>query len=176
MDQKIVHALHALNGWSSALDAFALFCASFLPYVIGIAFIFFTVVSFRRGGAGTFADNKKRLRFILLTALSVLIAWGFFVPVIRFIYPHARPFVALGWNPLLYHDASDPSFPSGHAVFLFALATSVWQANRRWGWYFMVAAALNAAARVFVGVHWPSDVMAGALGGIIVAIIIAKKV
>lgn len=176
MDQKIVQALHGVNGWSPALDALAIFCASLLPYFIVFAFIIFTVVSFRRGGAGTFADNKKRLRFLLLTALAVLIAYGFFVSVIRFVYPVARPFAAFGWQPLISHEASNPSFPSGHAVFLFALAMSVWQTSRRWGWYFLAVAALNAVARVFVGVHWPSDILAGALLGIIVAIIITKKV
>jgi undecaprenyl-diphosphatase len=65
--------------------------------------------------------------------------------------------------------AGDWSFPSNHAVIAFAAATALWFAFRRLGTAALVAAALMAASRVWVGVHYPHDVVVGALVGILVA-------
>jgi undecaprenyl-diphosphatase len=56
------------------------------------------------------------------------------------------------------------SLPSDHATASFALAISVWFfVSARWGPYLMGVAALVAISRVFVGVHYPADITAGAL-------------
>ncbi|WP_280716224.1 phosphatase PAP2 family protein [Kitasatospora sp. MAP5-34] len=69
--------------------------------------------------------------------------------------------------------AGDWSFPSNHSVIAFAAATALVFAYRRLGWAAMVAAALMAASRVWIGVHYPHDVVVGALVGILVAIPLA---
>ncbi len=60
------------------------------------------------------------------------------------------------------------SFPSGHALFFFALATVVYLHNKRWGLVFFAGAVLMGIARVWGGIHWPSDVVGGALMGILI--------
>ncbi|KQV03345.1 MULTISPECIES: phosphatase PAP2 family protein [unclassified Kitasatospora] len=67
----------------------------------------------------------------------------------------------------------DWSFPSNHAVIAFATATALWFAWRALGLVCGVAALLMAASRVWIGVHYPHDVVAGALVGILVAIPLA---
>ena len=58
------------------------------------------------------------------------------------------------------------SFPSGHASGAFAVATVVWLlAGRRWGGVALAVAAAIALSRVWLGVHYPSDVVAGAALG-----------
>jgi len=66
------------------------------------------------------------------------------------------------------------SFPSGHALFFFAAATAIWHYDKKLGYAFFFAAALISSARIFVGVHWPSDVIAGAALGILTGWTIAK--
>jgi undecaprenyl-diphosphatase len=79
-------------------------------------------------------------------------------------------------RPALYHQLvreTSPSFPSGHALLSFALFgfIGVWLVleNPRESWRWLVAAgfislaALVAVSRVYLGVHWPTDVLAGAI-------------
>ncbi|GJF30790.1 phosphatase PAP2 family protein [Kitasatospora sp. NE20-6] len=65
--------------------------------------------------------------------------------------------------------AGDWSFPSNHAVIAFAAAASLWLVHRRLGAAALAAAVAMAASRVWVGVHYPHDVAAGALVGVLVA-------
>ncbi|HEX2116424.1 MAG TPA: phosphatase PAP2 family protein [Alphaproteobacteria bacterium] len=67
------------------------------------------------------------------------------------------------------------SFPSDHAALYFALATGLWLANRCWGtlalaWTLLVI----CLPRIYVGLHFPSDILAGAALGIVVMLVMAR--
>jgi len=57
-------------------------------------------------------------------------------------------------------------------VFFFTLAMVVFYRNRKWGTWFFIWALINGIARIYVGVHWPLDILGGALIGILSAIFI----
>lgn len=90
--------------------------------------------------------------------------------VIAFLWARPRPFIS---HPDLTHLALhvDPlSFPSGHALLAFTIASSLYLSGyRRTGGILLVLATLVALGRVFAGVHYPSDVLAGALIGVLVS-------
>jgi undecaprenyl-diphosphatase len=72
----------------------------------------------------------------------------------------------------------DWSFPSNHSVIAFAAAAALWFAFRALGlralaWAGWVAAALMAFSRVWVGVHYPHDVLVGSLVGVLVGVPLA---
>lgn len=63
------------------------------------------------------------------------------------------------------------SFPSGHATFFFALAFCTFLINKKWGWILTAAAVVTTVARVVAGVHWPSDIVGGAIiAGLVFAV------
>ena len=91
--------------------------------------------------------------------------------LITHVWDRPRPFVA---HPDVAHlfvpPSLDPSFPSDHATAAFAIAVSIFLRNRRIGAIALVMATILAVARVAVGVHYPGDVVAGALLGTLCAL------
>lgn len=81
------------------------------------------------------------------------------------VYPDPRPLVGVP------HSGA---FPSGHAAAAFAAATVIAFASRRLAVPVYVLAALVAWSRVYVGVHWPLDVLGGAVLGVLVATALLK--
>jgi undecaprenyl-diphosphatase len=91
--------------------------------------------------------------------------------VISEIVDRARPFVADPHGVHLFSaHAADPGFPSDHATAAFAIAVAILLRKRGWGVFALVAAAVLSIGRVALGIHFPSDVLAGAALGSLVAI------
>jgi len=86
--------------------------------------------------------------------------------VISHLWERPRPFTA---HPALTHLLSapslNPSFPIDHAAVAIAIAFAVLAFSRRAGFLFLVAATLIGLSRVALGMHYPSDVLAGMVVG-----------
>ncbi len=92
--------------------------------------------------------------------------------LIVLVYHRPRPYMVLPHlHTLISSTVTDnfQSFPSGHAVFFFALAVVLYFFHKKIGAWYFIAAILMGVARIFVGVHWPTDIIAGAAIGILVA-------
>lgn len=155
MSHSLFLAIHGLAERSAFLDGFGIFCAQWLPYILCAAFL--VLVYYQR-------TTRARLYLFAEGALAIILARGIVTTTIHFLYNEPRPFLVYGFTPLIAESGS--SFPSGHAAWFFALALVVWFTNRRWGWWLLGGATLMAIARVYVGVHWPLDVVAGAAIGL----------
>lgn len=110
----------------------------------------------------------KKTRKIGLCCAIALIADVLAVNVIlKPLVARARPYVTLDTIVPLGHLSRDFSFPSGHSAASFAGAWALYKsAPRKYGIAAVVLAALIALSRLYVGVHYPTDVLAGAAIGI----------
>jgi len=164
LDLDIVLWIQRLAGLNIFIDAFGIFCASVLIW-FQLAFV---VVFW------TFGRHRTLELFSVLAsgALGWLASSG-----IGLLYFRPRPF-AVSEQVQFLIDKSPlvKSFPSDHATIAFALAVSVCLVNRRWGYPLLVVAALVSLARIFVGVHYLSDVVAGAVIGSVCAFIVHRLI
>ncbi|MCX8003284.1 MAG: phosphatase PAP2 family protein [Anoxybacillus mongoliensis] len=92
---------------------------------------------------------------------------------ISLFYFRNRPFVDHDVNQLLPHIDSN-SFPSDHAAAAFAIATMIYFFSKRTGWFFLVCAGLVSFSRIWVGKHYPFDVVCGTALGIAFTVLIFR--
>lgn len=107
----------------------------------------------------------------LLAGAGVLLAVALNQPIVHGV-DEVRPYRALPHVLLLVHASTDGSFPSDHATMAGAVAAGLLYVNRRLGVVAAVAAMLMASARVYVGAHFPIDVVAGLAFGAVVAVLV----
>jgi len=158
-DIELFYLLNNLAGQSPFLDSVIVFLASYLPYlVVGIflVLIFFSAYS-----------RREKIEILLVTGIAVLIARFGITELIRLFVHRPRPFLTLPVHQLLTDSAW--SFPSGHVTFFFALSTAVYLYNKKWGIGFFIATVFITVSRVIAGIHYPSDILGGAVIGITVA-------
>lgn len=102
-------------------------------------------------------------------AIAAMVALGI-GQIIGSAVDRARPYDTLANAHILVDKTTDFSFPSDHATVAGAVAVGLLFANRRWGIIASVLAVLMAFTRIYVGAHYPGDVLAGLiLGGIVAA-------
>ncbi|HYU64723.1 MAG TPA: phosphatase PAP2 family protein [Candidatus Paceibacterota bacterium] len=165
MDTAITHILTNLAHRWTLFDVLAIFFANYLQYLL-VAYVLvisFVWRYFNRSAAIMAVIAALFSRFVLTSA-------------IRFFIHRPRPFVHLQITPLIHTDLSEyfNSFPSGHAAFFFAFATAVYFYNKRLGNWLFLGAGLMGIARIFAGVHWFSDIVGGAVVGIVGAWLVQR--
>ena len=93
--------------------------------------------------------------------------------VLKPLFDRTRPYYVLDYTPLI-PPVGDPSFPSGHTSASFAAATAIYAINKKWGVAAYLFAAVMGFSRLYLGVHFPTDVLAGALVGTAAAMLIIR--
>jgi undecaprenyl-diphosphatase len=111
----------------------------------------------------------RRWGVLVLTVIAVALA-DFAAAALKAIVDRPRPFVHSAEVKVLVPRPHDASFPSGHAATSFAAATILSFAFPKAAPAFIVVAAAVAYSRVYVGVHYPLDVIGGAVLGVALAV------
>lgn len=168
-DTAIFYLLNSFSGVSRGGDAAIRFCAVYLLYVmIAGATLFFAATLLPRF-RGLRTKNTKATLFIIYSAFLARIA---IAEPIRFLWHRDRPFEILAGVHQLVTHPNGASFPSGHASLAFGIAAAVYFYYPRTSIFFFFAAISIGVARVAAGVHWPSDIVGGAVVGIATVLIV----
>ncbi|MEI6266377.1 MAG: phosphatase PAP2 family protein [bacterium] len=156
LDSYILVLLNKLAISSDFLKSGFVFLAEYLIYLVPLVLIILWFYS------------PKSKKVALTSFFSGTIALGAGLLLSSEI-KRARPFDGLGIQEVLFHRP-DYSFPSHHAILLFACAFALWFCGyKKLGKWMIIMAGIITISRVAVGVHYPSDIIIGGLLGFIVA-------
>jgi undecaprenyl-diphosphatase len=152
MDYQLFQAINGLAGRSHALDVLMIAIATYSPLLYALALL-----------ALWLTWRQVNQRGALIAGVSALVALGL-GQLLGAAFPRERPYLVHHVMQLISHSV-DTSFPSDHTTMAFAVAVGVWVFNRRAGVLLLALGAVLAFARVFVGAHYPGDVLGGAILG-----------
>lgn len=164
IDAELFRSINNLAGKHPALDALGVFCARYLVVLMFVAVIVRAAIAARNPGSRTLAAllATAELRAFAAAALAFLGNWLFSLLVFR-----PRPYVSLkDVHRIIPEPLTSHAFPSGHSSVAFALAFTLLLVDPPFGLAMLVAAAAVAFGRVYVGVHYPLDVVVGILVGL----------
>lgn len=155
MDFSSFQLINNLAGRWWPLDWFGVFCAEYLIFIMAFAIIAWTI----------FNKNDRRADTVIILEIILAAFFSYLIKIIiNLIYFRPRPFSAHDVN-LLIGKLTDGSFPSAHTFLSFAMAFGIYMYNKKLGAVLIFLAALVSISRIYVGVHYPLDV----LGGIVLA-------
>lgn len=157
MDTRLFQRINGLAGHHRYVDGMLSALARFGPFVlVGL----FVALWFEPAPRET---RTLRQKAAIVAAAASLLALGINQIIIH-LWQRPRPYVG-HTTTLLLHTTNDPSFPSDHAAFCFAIATVLVFLSWRTGVSALLFAGAVAFSRVYVGEHYVTDVVAGALIG-----------
>lgn len=151
-------------GKNSLLDATLIAAAEAMPYFLILIIIYMW-----------FDVNLKIKKSSFHAALSVLL--GMFISyVTSLFYYHSRPFVDKLGTQLVEH-APDSSLPSDHTTFIFSISVMLLfnKSTRFIGTLLCVGSFISGLSRVFVGVHYPLDILAAIMVATLSSIVVFKS-
>ncbi|WHY73649.1 undecaprenyl-diphosphatase [Fictibacillus enclensis] len=146
----------------SALNPFMVFMAEYMLYILGIVLF------------GYVLTRSKRNRVMVVFAIVSCLVAEIFGRLAGLFYSHHQPFSVLPDVNQLIEHAIDNSFPSDHSIIFFSVCMVLLLFKRKTGAIWMFIACCVAIFRVWVGVHYPVDVVTGGLLGIFSAVLVVK--
>ena len=150
----IVKALASFIALAKPLALIALAFADIIPGVVAITLSLFVWQKFRHGIKGREA--------VVVALVSGIVARLGITSFIRFSIDRPRPFEVFG---IMSTHETGHAFPSGHAAFFFGFAFALWPYHRKASITMFAVAVGMGFARVAIAMHWPSDIVAGAVVG-----------
>ncbi len=176
LDANIFLAFHSVLGKWYALDLFGILCAKYLIFIIaGIVigwWLSLHEIRFPKRVKITeswLVESKKKWQIFWHVILAFITGYGinFLIGLIKF---RPRPFTSLGVQNIV-NPLSAKSFPSDHTMTVFVASMCVYFYNKKLGLILLGLSLLVGLGRIFVGVHYPLDVVGGIIVGLFTATI-----
>jgi undecaprenyl-diphosphatase len=163
VDSNLVVWLNGLAGHLPWLDAVLLIIAS--DYLLPLSF---SLLMFGLWFVGSDRAERERIQFLVLVGISAIGLSNAAVWQLNLAWPRLRPYETLAQIELLFYPSTDPSFPANPVAVGFAAGAAAWMVNRRLGAIVCGIAFVYGLTRMYAGVFYLTDVLAGAAVGVVV--------
>ncbi|MFF2755760.1 phosphatase PAP2 family protein [Psychrobacillus sp. NPDC058041] len=154
LDFQLFELINQFAGKNNLLDQTVILFSKYGLILLGLALLW---LWFTKTG-----DKQENRKIVLLAFTIAVIALGI-DKLIEITYFRPRPFVNHAVTLLVQKSNLDPSFPSNHSAGSFALAFAIFWKRKKMGTMLLTFAFFMAISRIYLGVHYPLDVMAGAI-------------
>ena len=162
-----LNIFHFINGTLSnpILDKFFPFITNVKHWYVAYIILWF-ILFFKGGKIGKIAS--------FMVILLIIASDQFSSNFLKNLFDRIRPCNYLENINVLIHCSSSYSFPSSHAVNNFAVAFFFYRLFPKFKWVLFIVASVIAISRPYTGVHYPSDILAGAMIGILIGYLFAE--
>jgi len=150
MNLEIFRLINNLANKNATLDKIMIFFSNDVPYIFMAAIVIVFILGLKQKEC---QYRKIAISTVLITAINLMINL-----IIRSVFYIDRPFVHNKVNLLLPHDSAS-SFPSNHATGTMSIALGLGKYNRILGWVMTVLSIIVAFSRIYVGHHYPMDIV-----------------
>ena len=166
-----------LKPWD-AVDADIFLRVNHLPHSRGLNALFYGITMAYKGGAAWYLTmlyaglrNRRQAGAIVRdVAIPMVISSSLVEYPIKSYFRRRRPFITIIQAMVIGKKPAGWSFPSGHSAAAFAGAWLLSKKYPRWSPVTYAAAGLVAFSRIYLGDHYPGDVLSGSLAGVLFAI------
>ncbi len=170
VDETLFLWINGLAGKLSLLDEFLKGIANDYFFIVSSCLVLLALWF----GTREIHQREENQKAIIGASVSLGIATGI-VRIFNLFYFSPRPFTQLPTN-LLFYQPTDSSFPSHSTAIVFAIAVAILLADRKAGAFLLFLAGLHGFSRIYVGIHYPSDVLGGVAIGALTAFLIFRLI
>lgn len=161
-NESLFFLIFGLSNQFFFLDALMIYITNYLIFVTALLLFFLA----KDGGL------KERKAF-LISLLSIPFAI-LLIKIIHLFYFELRPFITHQFLPLVM-EANNASFPSRHVTIMAIFAFASVFYKLQWSFLIVILMALVGVSRIYVGVHYPIDILGGVIVGFI-SVLISKQI
>ncbi|MFO1445175.1 undecaprenyl-diphosphatase [Bacillus sp. Bva_UNVM-123] len=148
MDYKAFRFINQLSGHCRPLDLLMIFISNKIRYVFIFVIIFMWI-------------KKSRYRILALNSIFSMGVSFFIYKIIKIFYFKPRPFMNRRVG-ILIPSKVDSSFPSKHTILVYAISTTIYLRNRLLGAIMLFLSSLTGFSRIWLGHHYPLDIIGSA--------------
>lgn len=155
--------IFGVSNKNDLLDFLMVFGADLSIYLMLILIFAFTL-------KGKVSERKSLILFLISFPILILV-----IKFIHLFFFEPRPYTTNDILPLINHTKADASFPSRHASIAFIMALPYLYYKSKWGPVLLFLATWVGISRIYVGVHYPLDILGGILTALL-SLILARQI
>lgn len=158
---NVFRVINDLGKQFTFLNPAAIFVAEYTLYLLCFSILFYW-----------FKMRSTQNRLMIIQAVISFLLAEAIGKISGLFYSHNQPFAVLPDVIQLVEHRIDNSFPSDHTILFFAISFSIWLVRKKVGAIWLLIACTVGISRIWVGVHYPIDIIVGAIIGVISAVFV----